>query len=270
MRPLARRQRLPQLANKRYLMSQLNDSGLPFSLLQFYSTAPYACSYLPGKQAISLVATPTHLITTEVYGELLRCGFRRSGVFTYRPDCENCRACIPVRLPIARFAANRTQRRCLKTHAALRPTPLPLLSFDEHYKLYLRYQAARHAGGGMDHDNHEQYAHFLLQSRIDSRLIEFTENGVLRMVSIIDVLDDGLSSVYTFFDPDLAGSSLGTYNILWQIAQCAANKLPYLYLGYWIRDSRKMAYKTNFRPIEGLIDGEWRELTADDLSIGVC
>ena len=245
-------------------MSRLNDSELPFSLLLFYNTAAYACSYLPGERAISEVATPTHLITTEVYGDLVRSGFRRSGVFTYRPRCEACQACTPVRLPVERFSPNRTQRRCLKAHGTLHARELPLMYFDEHYQLYLRYQTARHSGGGMDQDNHEQYANFLLQSRVDSRLIEFTENGVLRMVSIVDVLNDGLSSVYTFYDPDVPGASFGTYNILWQIAQCAANGLPHLYLGYWIRDSHKMAYKANFRPIEGLIDGEWREFEATD------
>ena len=249
-------------------MSHLNDSELPFSLLQFYSTAAYPCSYLPGERAMSEVATPTHLITTEVYGELVRRGFRRSGVFTYRPNCEGCRACIPVRLPVERFAPNRSQRRCLKAHASLHARELPLMYFDEHYRLYLRYQAARHLGGGMDQDNHEQYSRFLLQSRVDSRLIEFSENGELRMVSIIDVLNDGLSSVYTFYDPDVKGVSLGSYNILWQIAQCTANNWPYLYLGYWIRDSRKMAYQAKFRPIEGLIYAACRDFDASDENAG--
>ncbi len=249
-------------------MSRLNDSELPFSLLQFYKTASYPCSYLPGERALSEVATPPHLISTEVYGELLRSGFRRSGIFTYRPDCEKCHACIPVRLPVERFTPSRSQRRCLKTHATLHARELPLRHVDEHFRLYQRYQASRHAGGGMDQDSHEQYSHFLLQSRIDSRLIEFTEHSVLRMVSIIDVLNDGLSSVYTFYDPDCAGSSFGTFSILWQIAQCAANQLPYLYLGYWIRQAPKMAYKARFRPIEGLIDGTWRAFDAADPGIG--
>lgn len=182
-------------------MSRLNDSDLPFSLLQFYSTAPYACSYLADQKARSQVATPTHLINAEVYGELVRAGFRRSGVFTYRPHCDECRACVPVRLPIARFSANRSQRRSLGAHGELCARELPLGFFDAHYQLYLRYQSARHAGGGMDQDSHEQYSHFLLQSRVDTRLIEFTDpadNNALRMVSIVDVLNDGLSSVLHF------------------------------------------------------------------------
>lgn len=245
-------------------MAQPVDSEIPLSRLQFYNTATYPCSYLAGQQASSLVATPPYLIDVEAYGELLRNGFRRSGLFTYRPDCESCHACIPVRLPVADFRPNRSQRRCLKTHAALRAGEQALSDNAEHYALYQRYQTARHNGGGMDQDDHEQYANFLLQSTIDTRLIEFHENDALRMVSIIDVVGDGLSSVYTFYDPDIVGASFGTYSILWQIAQCQANGLPYLYLGYWIRQSQKMNYKANFQPIEGLINGQWEEFDPAD------
>lgn len=238
-------------------MARPDDAALPFSLLQFYATSPYPCSYLADRMARSQVATPAHLIGAEIYSSLVRAGFRRSGIFTYRPHCDTCRACIPVRLPVTELQLTRSQRRAFKRHDDLRVRELPLRFVDEHYALYNRYQQSRHPGGGMDDDSHEQYAQFLLQSRVDTRLLEFSDDIGVRMVSLIDVLEDGLSSVYTFFDPDAPGSSFGTYNILWQAAQCKVLGLPYLYLGYWIAESRKMAYKSAFRPIEGLIDGQW-------------
>ncbi|WP_319239684.1 arginyltransferase [uncultured Propionivibrio sp.] len=244
-------------------MSRPDDSELPFSLLQFYQTAGYPCSYLPDRPARSLVAAPPYLIDTPIYSHLVRRGFRRSGLFTYRPDCGTCHACVPVRLPVADFIPNRSQQRCQKRNAHLRAGEQPLIENDAHFALYQHYQSTRHAGGGMDVGDREQYADFLLRSHVETRLIEFREPdaaATLRMVSLIDVLDDGLSSVYTFFDPDLPGAGFGSYGILWQIAQCLANDLPYLYLGYWIADCRKMAYKADFQPIEGLIDGHWQRL----------
>ncbi|MBT0960725.1 arginyltransferase [Denitromonas iodatirespirans] len=232
----------------------------PYALIQFYVTGPYDCSYLPEERARSQVATPNHVIDTPIYSELVRNGFRRSGVFTYRPYCDHCQACVPVRIPVERFCANRTQRRAAARHSALTVSERPLGFDDEHYALYQRYQERRHAGGGMDQDSREQYAHFLLQSHIDTRLVEFREAGQLRMVCIIDRLTDGLSSVYTYYDPDVPGASYGTWGVLWQIEVCRALDLPYLYLGYWIRDSRKMAYKAHFKPLEGRVGGHWQTL----------
>lgn len=239
-------------------MSKLND--LPFANLQFYATAPYPCSYLPGRLARSQVATPSYMIDTATYGHLVSSGFRRSGAFTYRPYCDHCQACVPVRVLVDEFKTNRAQRRNLGRNATLVARVMELKFSHEHYALYRRYQASRHPGGGMDHDSREQYSHFLLQSNVHTRLVEFRDHGVLRMVSIMDTLADGLSSVYTFYDSQQPQLSLGTYGILWQIAEAKRRKLAHVYLGYWIEESRKMSYKANFQPIEGLINGLWSRI----------
>jgi len=229
--------------------------------LQFYATASYPCSYLAGYSARSQVAAPTHLIDNSTYSQLVNQGFRRSGLFTYRPQCDNCQACLPIRVDVRRFAPSRTQRRVWQRGRQRLVTERVSLRFDaQHFALYRHYIRTRHAGAGMDDDDVMPYTQFLLTSRVHTDLIEFRDaaDQRLRMASIMDVLDDGLSAVYTYFDPE-DNASLGTYAILWQIDRCRAMNLPWLYLGYWIGQSRKMAYKTRFHPHQLLRNGVWSE-----------
>ena len=245
-------------------MTQLKE--LPLTALQFYATAPYPCSYLPDRIARSQVATPSHLIHADLYGELVNAGFRRSGLYTYRPYCDECNACTATRIPVKHFESNRSQRRAWKKHAGLEIRVLNLGYQEEHYQLYQRYQIERHAGNGMEQDDQDQYMQFLLQSRVNSRIVEFRDGlndpqpGFLRMVSMIDILNQGISSVYTFFDTSSNSASYGNFSILWQIQQALELDLPYLYLGYYIEASEKMSYKAKFQPIEGLINDHWQPI----------
>ncbi|OWY39567.1 arginyltransferase [Xenophilus sp. AP218F] len=235
------------------------DAG-PVAAIHFYATAPYPCSYLADRQARSQVAIPAEAINGAVYSQLVRLGFRRSGLYTYRPYCDGCQACVPVRIPVESFAPSRTQRKVWRRLAAMEAQLLPLTFDAEHYALYRLYQQARHAGGGMSEDSAQQYAEFILKSGVDSRLAEFKLEGELKMVSLIDILSDGISAVYTFYDPDDERASLGVFNVVWQVELARALGLPYVYLGYWIAECRKMSYKAGYRPLQILKDGRWQNM----------
>ena len=238
-------------------------SDTPLQKLQFYVTTGYSCGYLPNKMAQSLIAAPQHLVDANVYSGLIQQGFRRSGKFSYRPHCENCQECIPVRIILDQFSPNRSQKRAFKQHQNLTTTILPAGFHAEHYALYISYQHARHSDEKIQteatsaENEIEQYQSFLCQSNVESVMVEFRENNQLKMVSVIDIVRDGISAVYTFYETNDPSASYGTYNVIWQTLWAKSLNLPYLYLGYWIKDSKKMAYKQNFKPLEKLINGEW-------------
>ena len=236
----------------------------PLHKLQFYVTTPYKCGYLPNKLAQSLIASPQHLIDANIYSGLITQGFRRSGKFAYRPHCENCRACIAVRLILSEFTPSRSQKRAYKQHSDLTAQIYPLHFNQQHFELYESYQSLRHLDetasetSATAKDEAEQYRQFLCQSNVESLMIEFKDaNNQVKIVSVVDIVKDGISAVYTFYDATEVKASYGTYSIMWLAEWTKSLSLPYLYLGYWIKDSQKMAYKQHFKPQQKLIDGEW-------------
>ena len=230
--------------------------------LPLYLSAPHDCSYLTGRQSSTLFADPDQRMDMATYSELLQYGFRRSGKMVYAPRCEDCRQCVSVRVRTAEFRPRRSQRRVMRANADIEMRVGPARFEQHHYELYQRYMAVRHEDGEMAAASIDDYLGFLQADWCETRFLEFLLEGRLVAVAATDLPVDGLSAVYTFFDPVLASRSLGTYAILRQIAHAQSLGLPYLYLGYWIRDSRKMAYKINFRPIELCIGGRWQRIDA--------
>lgn len=228
--------------------------------IQWYLTALQNCPYIGGREMQTVLADPAASLGARRYGRLLAEGFRRSGRFVYRHQCPSCSACVAIRLPVAQFQPDRSQRRCLRRNADLELQIAAAPDIDEHMALFQRYLLARHPGGGMDSLSRDDYADMLNDRHCDVFLIECRLGGNLVCVAVTDATPDGLSAMYTFFDPDQAARSLGSYAILLQIAETLRRGLPHLYLGYWIPDSPKMAYKTRFRPCEGLLGGLWRPL----------
>lgn len=234
-------------------------------LPDLYLSLPHACGYLPDRQATSLFVDPGNKTTAQHYSLFLRSGFRRSGRLIYRPHCQSCSECISVRIPVSDFVARRGQKRILKRNSDIEVVERPPYFSDEHFQLYRRYQRSRHTDGSMDHEDADAYEDFLVNSPVDTRFFEFRnsgspDKGKLLALAVTDVVDDGLSAVYTFFDPGEARRGLGVFAILWQIQQTTHMNLPYLYLGYWIKDCQKMSYKQDYQPLEGWRDGNWHPL----------
>jgi len=227
--------------------------------ISLYLGHEHDCSYLPGRMARSVYVDPDTPMNEPLYSALIGQGFRRSGELVYRPHCPSCSACVPVRVPAARFVPNRSQARALRSNADLTIRRKPAAFDEAHYRLFSRYLAARHAQGGMASSSREEYIQFLAASWIQSSFVEFRLGDELLAVAVVDYLEDALSAVYTFFDPGHASRSLGVNAILWQIEEVRRLGLTWLYLGFWVEHCRKMAYKNQYRPLQALIGGQWRD-----------
>jgi len=225
-----------------------------------YLSMPHPCSYLAGQLSTILFVDPQRLLEPGEYGHYVQHGFRRSGDLVYRPHCTACNACIPVRIPVRDFMPNRRQRRTWRRNEELMVIEKPARFEADHFALYQRYQAARHPDSGMNDADPQKYLGFLSSRQVDTIFCEIRRDQKLLGVAIADVLQDGLSAVYTFYDPDYPRLSLGSFSILWQIAETRRRDLQYLYLGYWITESPKMSYKINYQPLEAFRFGHWLRL----------
>jgi arginyl-tRNA--protein-N-Asp/Glu arginylyltransferase len=215
-----------------------------------YQTAPHPCPYINENTAVNLIIDPSFEVEYGMYERLLEHGFRRNGGLFYRPFCNNCSQCRSVRLSVEEFKPNRAQRRTLKRNQDLTVRCTETRFNEEYFELYQRYQSGRHPGDSMDDDDPEKFKRFLVDSSMPGFSIEFRHNQQLISVAIVDRVNNGLSAVYTFFDPEVKHRSLGTMAILTQIDIAQKLKLKWNYLGYWISQSRKMSYKINFQPLQ--------------------
>ncbi len=237
-------------------MSGDHDLYDKFQSLQLFVTTEYPCSYLPGRKARNLVADP-EITDAALYNQLAVLGFRRSGDHVYRPHCRGCDECRSLRIPVEAFRPNRAQQRTWRKNQDLTTRVLTVQFYPEHYQLFMRYVQHRHQGGGMDDSDEFDYEHFIQTGWCTTYLCEFRCQQRLVAVAVIDQLADGLSAVYTFFEPEEAARSLGTYAILWEIDETRRLHLPWLYLGYWVQNSAKMSYKSKFKPHQLFIRGHW-------------
>ena len=236
---------------------QAND----IAQLHFYQTAGHPCSYLPGQEARTVFLDPSVPLSKGIYSALVTAGFRRSGGHLYRPACEACQACLSARIKVRQFQQNKRFKRVWRRNQDLRSQELKHLDSPEFYSLYCRYINARHVDGDMHPPSLEQYQSFIETKTETTHFYAFYAQQSLVALSVLDELDHGLSAMYTFFDPEQQSRSLGTYVILWQVEKARRLNLPYVYLGYWIKECDKMRYKTDYRPLELLIERDWVLLT---------
>ncbi len=225
--------------------------------LGFFTSPPHECGYLPAREAVTMFADPRINLSVETYTWLSAHGFRRSGTHVYRPHCDGCNACVPVRIPVAEFRLSRAQRRTQARNLDVEVCARPARFEREHFLLYERYLQARHPDSHMDTTNPNAYMSFLTALWCDTTFYEFRCKEALLAVAVVDRLGDGLSSVYTFFAPAEAHRSLGRLAVLKQVEWAAQMGLPWVYLGYWISACRKMSYKSEYAPLEFYRDGEW-------------
>ena len=225
--------------------------------IQLYVTKSHDCGYMDDKQATNLVPDPNMPMTMAIYSQLIQLGYRRSGDHTYRPHCENCSECVPCRVPVNRFIARKTQQRCLKRNQDLSISIVPAHYSDEHFALYSKYLFARHPDGGMANPEPDDFKNFLYCDWSDTQFIEIRHNQQLKAVAVTDKVNNGLSAVYSYFDPSEKQRGLGSFCVLQQIQLVASLGLDYLYLGYWINQNKKMHYKANFKPLETFTNNFW-------------
>ncbi len=243
------------------MRSRPGQHGLPKQV--YYVLCESPCPYLAGRRERKLITEVTGPEATARYTLLSRAGFRRSHQFAYRPACSDCAACVPVRIDAAGFAPGPSLRRVARANAGLSAEQRPAKATREQYELFARYIDSRHGDGEMADMTMLDYQAMVEQSRIETRMAEFRDpDGRLVAACLFDALGDGLSGVYSFFEPALSRRSLGTYTVLWLVEAARAARLPYVYLGYWIRGAPKMAYKQRFRPLEALGPAGWRRLGA--------
>jgi arginyl-tRNA--protein-N-Asp/Glu arginylyltransferase len=227
----------------------------------FYTTAPLPCPYLPGRTERKIVTELSGTEAEALHERLSRAGFRRSHNIAYAPVCPGCQACVPIRVVSEDFTPDRTQRRILRANADLTVSEMPARATAEQFTLFQRYQKNRHADGDMAAMGYYDYRAMIEDTPISTGILEFRDaQDRLLGACLTDWLADGLSAVYSFFDTDEDKRSLGTFAVLWLIGRARSLGLPYVYLGYWVPESRKMAYKARFRPSEILMSGAWHRL----------